>query len=721
MEDDKQSTAVEIPEVKFDEFAATTYDEWKGEAITSLKGGIFEKKLFTKTYEGIKLEPIYTREHTKNLEHPRSYPGTGSFLRGTKTAGYITSPWEIAQACDEAMPGQCNELLKHELAKGSTCLHVALDTATQSGMDADAADTALVGDKALSISTLKDFNELFKGIDVTKQDVHINAGCSNVMMLGLMGAFLTEHGFSLEKAGGCIGADPIDFWTRRGSLPCPLDELYDEMAHTAAWAAEHMPRMRTILVRGEAYHNGGASAVQETAYAMAAAITYIRAMRIRGLDIDTIAPQIRFSFSLGSNFFMEIAKLRAARMIWAQIVEAFGGSQESQKINLYTRTSYFTKTVFDPYVNMLRTTTEAFSGVVGGTDGLQIGCFDEPVRLGDEFSRRISRNTQIMLQNEFNLRQPVDPAGGSWYIETLTNQLAEKVWALLQTIEEQGGIVALLKTGLVQKAVAETLQQRFKNLATRADRAVGTNMYPNVKEQPLEVPQTTGETVKCLRSKELAGYRASRDRQQVKQQCDKLLDSISGSVGGLIDTVISAVAAGATLGSIREILNDGEVESAKIQPIAVHRWTEQFEALRQRTEAYRAKTGDNVKVFLANMGKIPQHKPRADFTTGFIEVGAFEVIKNDGFPTVEEASRAAVQSGADAAVICSTDDTYPELVPPLAKLIKQQCPAMKVILAGAPAPEYEAIYREAGVDFFIHVRANCYEILTDLQRAKGMF
>jgi len=539
-ESKKRATLAELPEVTFDEFSAATYEQWKEQAIISLKGGVFEKRLFTKTYEGIQLEPIYTMDHTEHLAHPRSLPGTGCFLRGAQAGGYIEKPWTIAQVCDEALPPKCNELLKHELAKGGTGINVALDTATLKGLDAAAVPAGEVGDRGVSLATLQDADETFAGINLAKYSIHMYAGASKVMMLGLISALAKAHGRPRQTLCGCIGADPIGYLAKNGNIPCSLDEMYDEMTHATAWAAENMPNMRTILVRGEVYHDGGANAIQEIAYAMSTAIAYIRALQFRGLHINTIARHIRFSFSLGSNFFMEIAKVRAARMVWAQIVEAFAGDQDAQKINIHARTSFFTKTVYDPYVNMLRTTTEAFSGVIGGIDSMQVAGFDEAIRPADEFSRRIARNIQIMLQNECNLMQPIDPAGGSWYIESLTNQVAEKIWGLLQKIEEQGSMVPALNQGFVQQSINQVLQQRFKNLASRADRAVGTNMYPNLAEQQLAVPERDPESIQALRMKAIQDYRAEMDAEYCQDRLKNLPDAANGQAGQLIDAIIHA-------------------------------------------------------------------------------------------------------------------------------------------------------------------------------------
>ncbi|GBG58149.1 methylmalonyl-CoA mutase [Sporomusaceae bacterium FL31] len=718
--DGEKQTATAMPAVTFEEFPPTTYEEWKAATIVALKGGVFEKRMFTKTYEGIQLEPIYTSEDTKNLTHPHSLPGEDYFLRGVHAGGYVSTPWKIAQKCAEALPAKFNETAKQELAKGSTSLNIALDTATLEGVDATDADAEKIGDQGVSLSTLQDAAQAFADINLTQNDLHLYTGFSNVAMLALLTALAKSNGQAYKNMSGCIGADPIGALAGTGNLPASLGEMIDELTHATAWAAEKMPNMRTILVRGEVYHDGGANSIQEIGYAMSAAIAYIRELQQRGLDINIIAKHIRFSFSLGSNFFMEIAKIRAARMIWAQIVEAFGGDSDARKINIHARTSFFTKTTYDPYVNMLRTTTESFSGVVGGVDSMEVGCFDEPIRHGDEFARRIARNTQLLLQNECNLMQPVDPAGGSWYIETLTQQVAEKAWVLIQQLDEQGGIIKALEDGVIQKDIGAVLQQRFKNLANRSDRAVGTNMYPNMTEQPLEVPQHFPEVSKAVRSEAISDYRSDIDAQFCQNQVEQIVLAVDGQAGELINAAIKAFQAGATVGEIRRQLTDAGAAAATVEPIRVRRWTEQFEAMRDRTVAHKANTGETVQVFLANLGPIPQHKARADFSTGFMEVAAFEVLKNDGFPTVEEAAKAALESGADVAIICSTDDTYPEMVPPLARMIKEQNPKMKIILAGAPAKEFEASYREAGVDDFIHVKANCYQILSDLQDAKGM-
>lgn len=629
---DKKERAFERP--SFDEFVPVSYEEWKKEAVASLKGGEFDKKLLTKTYEGITLQPLYTK---KDFQADEEFPGEGDYLRGTDPAGYLDESWTVAQAVSACCPEAANRELKHQLERGCTGVNVA--PAFEGGVKLESED---------------DVKKLFDGIDLSKYPVQLNAGASALSLVKAMAG---------TNAAGCVGADPLGRLAVDGKLYSDMDALYGEMAECVRFAAEKLPNLRTVLVDGNVYANAGASAVQEVAYSMAAASEYIAAMTERGIAPDAAAGAIRFSFSLGANFFMEIAKLRAARVVFSKIAAAYGAGAEARKIDVFANTSAFTKTVYDPYVNILRATTEAFSGVVGGVNGMSVATLDEPIGASDELSERIARNIQIMLKEEFSLRMPVDPAGGSWYVETLTRQLIDAVSALFKSVEAEGGLYAALKAGSVQSAVGKVLADRLSKLAFRSDRAVGTNMYANMQEKPL-----------------------------VRESCERECRCCCSDAKPVIE----------------------------VTPLKAHRWTEQFEALRAATEAYEASTGKTVKVFLANMGPIPQHKARADFSAGFFEVAHFEVLRNNGFATVEEAAEAAAKSEAAVAVICSTDDTYPELVPALARAIKAKTPDMMVMLAGAPAPEYKAAYTEAGVDDFIHVRSNCLEILGRIQSERGI-
>ena len=708
----KKSADVEdFPDVPLDEFTPPTDEEWKAACEALLKGAPFEKKMFTKTYEGITFDPMYTRKHTEDILPKGVMPGMGDYLRGVDAAGYIGKPWGIAQACDETLPAENNELLRHENDKGATIYHIVLDTASRAGVDARQAEK--VGDTGTSVTTVEDMHVLLTGLDLAKFPLYVYAGANAVPLLALVAAARRAAGEDMKTVRGIVGADPIGALVTDGKLPASLDSYYDSLAAAARWATVNAPHLRTVFVRSDVYSSGGANDVQEVAAVLAAATAYLRALCERGLTIDAAASQIAFAFSMGANFFLQIAKLRAVRPLWAQIVKAFGGNAEAQKMRIHARPALFFKTVYDPYVNMLRNTTEIFSGVVGGIDSFESAPFDEPIRKGDEFSRRIARNVQIMLQEEFGLLQPIDPAGGSWAVETLTRQMKEKIWAAFQGIEKEGGIAAALRAGTVQEGIAKVLADRFKNADLRRDRIVGNNMYPNMTETLLETRAEDTAALKAQRTKDIEAYLSDIDTKHR----DEALAAFKAD--GSVQNAVEAALAGATIAELMAALTAGK-GAETVAAIAPHRWSERFEALRRRTEDYKAAKDDNVKIFLANMGPIPQHKARADFTTGFLQVGAFEVLGNDGFKTVDEAAEAARASGADAVVICSTDATYPEIVPALAPKLHKVLPQARVFLAGAAPKDLLETYKEAGIDEYISVRANCYEILEGLQKQKGM-
>jgi methylmalonyl-CoA mutase len=420
---------------------------------------------------------------------------------------------------------------------------------------------------------------------------------------------------------------------------------------------------------------------------------------------------MRFTFALGSRFFMEVAKLRAARLLWAQVVKAFGGDDDAQKMHLHVRSATFNKTRVDPYVNMLRTTIEGFAGAVGGIDSMDLAPFDMVIGPPDEFSRRVARNQQLILQHEAHLTRVIDPAGGSYFVEMLTDRLARDAWAEFQRIEASGGMAQALQQGIPQQAVAEVAAQRAANIAQRHDIMVGINRYPHRHDQRA-VDATDYTSLTEERAEAIRVYRAS-------VQPHYGLDNLKAEKAvALMDTVIAAFKGKSTLGEVMAALRDDE-KTVQVQPVKRERGAALFEALRANADAYTRQHGHPPQIFLANMGPLKQHKARADFAQGFFQVGGFEVLNPSGFETSQAAAQAALESGAPALVICSTDTTYPEIVPPLVKAIKSGQPETVVILAGYPEDQIDA-HRDAGVDEFIHLRANCYEVNHWLQQRLGI-
>jgi methylmalonyl-CoA mutase len=699
----------------FREFPVSSYEEWRNAAEKALKGASFAKKLITKTYEGIDLQPIYQQNDIENLPHTDFLPGFTPYVRGTDLLGYTSRPWDVCQEIAYSTPEAFNEALRFDLKRGQNAVNLVLDRATRQGLDADQAKAEAVGQGGISMGSLEDLQQALEGIDLEKTPIYIQADTMALPMVAFLVALARQQGKKTEKIKGCIGLDPLGVLAREGTLDQPLESAYEVMGKLTAWAIKNSPHLQTIIVQGHPYHDGGGSIVQELGFALATAVEYLRQMQNRGLAISAVSPRLRFAFSIGSNFFMEIARLRAARLLWAKIVKAFGGDEQAQKMALHGRTSNWNKTVYDPYVNMLRTTTEAFAGIVGGCNSLHVAPFDEIIRSPDEFSRRIARNTHTILRQECHIARTVDPAGGSWYVESLTDAVARRSWALFQEVERRGGMGKALEAGFPQAQIAEVAAQRASHIARRQDVFVGTNRYANLQEKPLEVAAVDTQKRQRERAAHLEQYRNRADANRRKSALEKL-----GATGDYrVEAAIEAAGSGATLGDMVQALQLREPAKTTIKPVCIHRGAQPFENLRRAAEDYSAQTGSRPTVFLANMGPVSQHKARADFTAGFMAVAGFEILSNRGFANPEQAAQAALESGAAIVAICSTDATYPELVAPLTEHLKQAKPEIIVLLAGYPADQVEA-HKAAGIDDFIYLGANCYEILSRLQKKLGV-
>lgn len=692
------------------EFPPVSYDDWRKLVEAELKGAPFDKKMFPATYEGFALKPIYRREDSAELPHVNSLPGFAPFVRGASASGYVNKAWAVSQEIAVASPTEFNFAARNSIGRGLNALNMVLDRATRNGLDPDWAAPEDVGSGGLSIATLNDLDRSLDGILLDKISLYVRSGASALPFAALLLALARKRKTARTQLHGCIEMDPLGVLAHEGRLPQSLEGAYREMAALTAWAAQHAPQLQTICVHSRAWHEAGGNAVQELAYTLATGVEYLRQLKQHGVDVNAAAPRIRFAVTVGTNFFLEIAKLRALRMLWAQVVAAAGGNEAAQKISLHVRTSQWNKSVVDPYNNLLRTTVEAFAGVLSGCDSMQVGAFDEVVRPPDDFSLRIARNTQLVLQQECNLNHVIDPAGGSWFVESATAELAARAWTLFQEIEKSGGIEKALRAGLPQRAVAETAAEKLKAVTSRRDSIVGVNQYANPKEKPLEVPPTDPTAFHKRRVQQVASHRTSLDEADSQVVLTWLAKVIGIKGADLFAVCVEAVSAGATLGEITRALRINDSPSEPITPVCLTRAAKPIESLRA---AMNRRAGGAAKVFLCNMGSLKEHKARADFSRGFFSVGGYEVVSPAGFKTPEEAGAAFVKSGADIAVICSVDENYPALVPAWAAGIRAQKPGAILVLAGYPPEQVEA-HRQAGVADFIHIRADVFEVLSKI-------
>jgi len=697
------------------EFPPVSYEDWRKLVEAELKGAPFDKKMFTATYEGITLKPIYCRADVANLPHVNSLPGFAPFVRGTSASGYVKDSWDVSQEISVASPSEFNHAARNSISRGLNALNMVLDRATRNGLDPDWAMPEDVGFGGLSVATIGDLGRALEGVALDQTSLFVRSGASALPFAALLLGLAKKRKTPLTTLRGCIEMDPLGVLAHEGKLPQSLAGAYREMAALTGWAAKHAPQLQTVCVHSRAWHESGGTAVQELAYTLATGVEYLRQLNELGVNVNVAAPRIRFAVTVGTNFFLEIAKLRALRMLWSRAVATAGGDEAAQKMSLHVRTSQWNKTVVDPYNNLLRATVEAFAGVLGGCDSMQVGAFDEVVRQPDDFSRRIARNTQLVLQKECALNHVVDPAGGSWFVENATGEIATHAWALFQEVEKLGGMEAALRAGAPQKAVGETALKKIKAVTGRRDSIVGVNQYANPKEKPLETPPVDAKAFHKRRTQQVASHRTSLD-DEYSQNVLLWLAKIIGLRGhDLFEVCVEAVSAGATLGEITRALRINDSPCAPITPVCLTRAAAPIERLRVAMN----RAGGPAKVFLCNLGSLKEHKARADFSRGFFSVGGYDVISPAGFKTPADAVAAFAKSGADIAVICSTDENYPALVPALTAGIRAQKPDATIVLAGYPPEQIEA-HKKAGVDEFIHIRADVLEVLSRINTKLGI-
>ena len=708
-----------VPEPLLSDFPPVSRDDWRKLVEAELKGAPFDKKMLSTTPEGITLQPIYTREDTARLSFVNSFPGFAPFVRGGQASGSVKQGWEISQEISFGSATLFNTTARAWLNRGLTAINLPLDPATRAGADPGWASPADIGRGGLSLATVSDLTRALQGIDLSAAPLYVRTGVAALPFTALLASMARERKLDLKVIRGCVEMDPLGVLVHEGTLPQSLAGAYDEMATLTRWAAVNAPQLQTICVQCRAWHEAGAHAVQELAYTLATGIEYLRAMNQRGLAVDLVAQRVRFAITVGETFFTEIAKLRALRMLWSRVVQAAGGAGGAQRLSLHVRTSHWNKCVNDPYNNLLRTTIEAFAAVLGNCDSLEVGAFDEAIRPPDDFSQRIARNTQIILQKECNLDRVIDPAGGSYYVESLTRELATRAWALLQEIEKEGGMAAALKAGTPQKAVAATAKDRLKQVAQRRTSIVGVNQYANPKEKLLEVPPVRDTGFACRRARQVAKHRAALEVGVMPGILKQLAEVRDAQPEKFFDACVEALRAGATLGEISRVIRAHDAGPAKSKPVVSTRAAVAFEQLRAAMDSFAEEAGYRQKVFLCNMGPLKQHKARADFSQGFFATAGYEVISPKGFSTPEDAAAAFAASGARVAVLCSTDDNYPALVPAVIAAVRAQKPDALVILAGYPTGHVEA-FKAAGVHDFIHLRANVAEMLAKLHQTLGV-
>lgn len=688
------------------DFPPPSYKEWQKAVEDSLKGADFEKAMYTRTYEGISLKPIYRREDIQDLPFTNALPGQEPYVRGSEADGYTKYGWVVAQSQTEPDLEKLNHSLLDELHRGLNCVNLVLHPASLSGRIPSSKDASSSG---VPLSHSKDIKTALQGVLLSAVPVVIIGNETSLIQLGLLNAHAKAEGIPLRELKGCVAFDPFAA-NYHNAEQKDMQKALDYLCQMTQWADLKAPGMRTLLLDSARYADNGATAVQELAYALGTATCIIDHLMLNGLSIEQIAPHFVVRMSLGSNLFMEIAKVRAMRMLWTELIRAYNGSEDACKIWIHGITARRNKSHFDAWVNILRTSTESFAGIIGGVDSLEVLPYDEGFDIPNEFSRRVARNQQLILAEEAHLQKVIDPAGGCWYIETLTSELAYLAWKRLQEIENTGGFIKAINSGEIAREIDAIANARVTNFENRKDVMVGVNMFADPAEKPVIKRKVDPKWL------DGAMARYAKLKQARNTGLDESLKLIRDDRANafIVDMICDAFLHGADIEQVRDALG---FDGLKIFDELGSRTASSLESL--RTAVVKHKASHKAQIFLMNMGSIAQHKARAEFSSGFFQAGSFDVINPSGFASVEEALNAWREANTPAVCICSTDDTYPELVPAICKALKASQNPPVIILAGYPSDMVES-YRSAGVNHFIHIRANVFTTLKAIAEHMGV-
>lgn len=614
-------------------FPPVSRDIWDKKIREDLKGADYDRKMIWNTPEGFQVQPYYRAEDLSSLGHLDHLPGQFPYIRGKSLQG---NSWRIRQDIRVDDIPAANRKALDILMKGVDSLGFILDESHQYTRD--------------------EIDTLLRNIHAHAVELNFICGEQAHVIVRIIDQLVKDYNRDLEQIHGAVDYDPLGRLLIRGRFAVDEKSAF-EKAKDLMEAAAHLPHFRVMAVHGSHMHNAGATAVQELAYALAAGNEYLARITALGVSVTQVAPRIRFNFATGSSYFMEIAKYRAARMLWSRIVQEYGGDEASARMNIRAVTSSWNKTLYDPYVNMLRTTTEAMSAIIGGMDSLTVGAYDTLVGDASEFGERIARNQQLLLKEETYLDKVADPAAGSYYIENLTDSLARESWKLFQVVEEEGGFLQAVRNGSIQQGIAASAAARDKALATRKSVLIGTNQYPNFSE----------------------------------------------SFHSVIDENV-----------LRPV--DLRQDDAEVEVIHPYRGAQSFEQVRYATDRSVAAGGIRPTVFLLTYGNLAMRKARAMFSANFFACAGFSIIDNPGFQSVNEGISAARVSGAAFVVICSSDEEYAEIALPIHRGLKDKA---VVIVAGYPQDLIES-FREQGLTEFIHMRSNILETLKHYQSKAGI-
>ncbi len=701
-------------------------DAWRELAEKELRGRPLDD-LTWDTLEGIPVKPLYTAADTDGLPQMGEVPGLSPFTRGVKATMYAGRPWTIRQYAGFSTAEESNTFYRKALDAGQQGVSVAFDLATHRGYDSD--HPRVVGDvgkAGVAIDSVEDMKILFDGIPLDKVSVSMTMNGAVIPILANFIVAGEEQGHDRSLLSGTIQNDILKEFMVRNTYVYPPDPSMRIVADIIEYTANQMPKFNSISISGYHMQEAGANLVQELAYTLADGREYVRAAIARGMDVDKFAGRLSFFFAIGMNFFMEAAKLRAARLLWSRIMEEFEPKNpRSKMLRTHCQTSGVSLQEQDPYNNVIRTAYEAMSAVLGGTQSLHTNALDEAIALPTEFSARIARNTQLILQEETGVTNVVDPLAGSYYVESLTAQLAEEAWALIEEVEEMGGMTKAVATGMPKLRIEESAAKRQAMIDRGDEVIVGVNKYRLTKEEPIDILEIDNTAVREAQVARLEQMRATRDAAACDAALAALERGAASGNGNLLELAVEAARARASVGEISMAMEKAfgrhraEVKTLAGVYGAAYEGDEGFAAIQADVEAFAEAEGRRPRMLVVKMGQDGHDRGAKVIATAFADIG-FDVDVGPLFQTPEEAAQDAIDNDVHVIGVSSQAAGHKTLAPKLIEALKANDAGDIIVICGGviPQQDYEFL-KAAGVKAIFGPGTNIPEAAKDILRLIG--
>ncbi len=694
--------------------------DWKSLAEKELRGRPLED-LDWETLEGINVKPLYTEADTENLDHMGSTPGFAPFTRGVKATMYAGRPWTIRQYAGFSTAEESNAFYRRNLAAGQQGVSVAFDLATHRGYDSDHPRViGDVGKAGVAIDSVEDMKILFDGIPLDKVTVSMTM---NGAVIPILASFIVageEQGHDKALLAGTIQNDILKEFMVRNTYVYPPEPSMRIVADIIEYTSDHMPKFNSISISGYHMQEAGANLVQELAFTLADGREYVRTAIARGMDVDKFAGRLSFFFAIGMNFFMEAAKLRAARLLWSRIMDEFEPKNpRSKMLRTHCQTSGVSLQEQDPYNNVVRTAYEAMSAVLGGTQSLHTNALDEAIALPTDFSARIARNTQLILQEETGVTNVVDPLAGSYYVEALTAELAEQAWKLIEEVDALGGMTKAVASGMPKLQIEESAAKRQAMIDRGEEVIVGVNKYRKDKEDPIDILDVDNVAVRESQVARLENIRATRDQAA----CDAALEAVEKTAkesGNLLAAAVEAARARATVGEISMAMEKvfgrhrAEVKTLAGVYGAAYEGDEGFAQIQKDVEQFAEDEGRRPRMLVVKMGQDGHDRGAKVIATAFADIG-FDVDVGPLFQTPEEAAQDAIDNDVHVVGISSQAAGHKTLAPKLIEALNARDAGDIIVICGGVIPQQDYdVLKYAGVKAIFGPGTNIPEAAADI-------